>query len=147
MSRIRFTLAQLMGVVVFIGFGLTALRNANEFWASATYTLAFLLISGAPVGALARKGNARVVWAGVAAFGWARVVVGALPYIHLHDFGPTEPPILLTESGLDYVRQYISPSLSTDHAKVSYSLEIIFLGIAGSLVGQLFAGKHEQPNV
>jgi hypothetical protein len=32
MRRLRFTLAQLMGVVILIGFGFAALRNANDIW-------------------------------------------------------------------------------------------------------------------
>jgi len=40
MNRFRFTLAQLMAIVLFIGFGFAALRNANALWASATFSLA-----------------------------------------------------------------------------------------------------------
>ena len=42
MSRLRFTIAQAMALVIFVGFGFAALRNAEEFWASATYTVARL---------------------------------------------------------------------------------------------------------
>jgi hypothetical protein len=70
MSRLRFTLAQLMALVIYLGFGLAALRNANPFWAGATYTLAIITIAAAPLGAYARRGTARLTWAGFAVFGW-----------------------------------------------------------------------------
>ena len=69
MTRHRFTLAQLMAIVLSVGFGFAALRNANELWASATYTLAFLMNLVATLGALARKGRARLAWVGFAVFG------------------------------------------------------------------------------
>ena len=90
MNRLRFTLAQLMAVVLFIGLGFAALRNADDFWASVTYTLAFLMISVAALAALARKGRVRLVWAGFAMFGWARLLVGALPQFGL---GYQVPPM------------------------------------------------------
>jgi hypothetical protein len=69
MRRLRFTIAQLMAIVIFIGFGFAALRNADEFSASATYTRAITLITAAPIGAFARKGKARATWASFGAFG------------------------------------------------------------------------------
>jgi hypothetical protein len=67
MTRLRFTLAQLLAILLYLGFGFAALRNADEFWASAAYTLAIILIAAALVGALARKGGARTTWIGFGA--------------------------------------------------------------------------------
>lgn len=50
MNRFRFTLAQLMAIVLFIGFGFAALRNANALWTSATFSLAILTVSVALAG-------------------------------------------------------------------------------------------------
>ena len=151
MSRLRFTLAQLMTIVLFIGFGFAALRNPNEFWMSATYTLAFLMISVAPLGALARKGRDRMAWAGFAVFGWARLLVGALPYLTDHAYGQIPSPKLLgfaylmpsflTRAGGLFPRGY-----SPDHARVLASLEIILFGLVGAIVGRLMAGRDEPPN-
>ena len=69
MTRLRFTLAQLMAVVLFIGFGFAALRNANGLWASATFSLAILTVSVAVAGACSRQGRARMPWAGFAVAG------------------------------------------------------------------------------
>jgi len=146
MSRFRFTLAQLMAIVLLVGFGFAALRNAAEFWASATYTLAFLMISVAPLCALARKGRDRMAWVGFAVFGWARLLVGALPYLTDHAYGQIPSPKLLgfaylMPSFLTFPRGY-----SPDHARVLASLEIILFGLVGAIVGRLMAGRGEQPN-
>ncbi len=56
MTLLRFTLAQLMAVVLYLAVGFAA-RNADEFWASAAYTLAISLIAAALVGALTFSGG------------------------------------------------------------------------------------------
>ena len=73
MNRLRLTIANLMIVVLYAGLGFAALRNADEFWASATFTVAILAVSAAVVGVVARKGRARLTWLGFAVFGWASV--------------------------------------------------------------------------
>jgi hypothetical protein len=143
MTRLRFTLAQLMAIVLFIGFGFAALRNPNDFWMSATYTLAFLMISVAPLGAIARKGRDRMAWAGFAVFGWARLLVGALPYLTDAYSVQIPSPRLLTTLGFAYLMPW---GYSSDHARVSASLEIILFGLVGAIVGRLMAGRGEQPN-
>ena len=60
-----------MTFILLVGLGFAALRNANQFWANATYTLAFISILVALLCAFARKGKARMTWAGFAVFGWA----------------------------------------------------------------------------
>ena len=64
MSRPRFTTAQSMVVVIYVGFGFAALRNADGLWPSATFTLAVIMVTVAFVGALAREGNFGRAWAG-----------------------------------------------------------------------------------
>jgi hypothetical protein len=136
-----------MAIVLFIGFGFAALRNADEFWASATFTLAFFMISVAPLGALARRGRARMSWAGFAVFGWASLLVRSLPEFYSRTFGMVHVPTLLTERGFDYLASYVSPGgISTDHVQVFHSLEIIFFGLVGAIVGRLMAPRNEQPN-
>jgi hypothetical protein len=147
MSRLRFSLGQLIAVVIFSGFGFTALRNTDWFWANAAYTLAFLSISFAPLGALARRGAARMVWAGFAIFGWARLLIGVLPDIHTHHFASLPSPSLLTYSGFDFLMRYLSPGgFDIPHAQVIYSLEIILFGLIGSIVGRFLVVKNEEPN-
>ena len=57
MTRPRLTIAQLMTLILFVGFGFAALRNANQFWASATYTLAIISILVALLCAFALQGQ------------------------------------------------------------------------------------------
>jgi hypothetical protein len=45
MTRPRLTIAQSMAIVLFLGFGFAALRNADAFWASVTFSLAIISVS------------------------------------------------------------------------------------------------------
>ena len=150
MSRLRFTLAQLMAVVLFIAFGFAAMRNADAFWARAAYTLALLAISAAPLGALARKGRARMAWAGFAVFAWTRLLVGALPHFRdqVFGFGPIPSPGSLAESGYEFLLPYlrINPSPGQVDAQVFCSLEIVLYGLVGAIVGRLLAAQEERAN-
>ena len=148
MTRLRFTLAQLMAIVLYVGFGFAALRNADEIWASAAFTLAFLMVSVASLGALARKGRARLTWAGFAVFGWFRFLVGALPLTNSSVFGPTSSPGLLSEQVLMHLMPYLMPpgGFTSFQAQVFISLDIIHFGLIGAIVGRLMAGKDERPN-
>jgi hypothetical protein len=148
-----------MAIVLFIGFGFAALRNADEFWASATFTLAIVTISAAGVGAIARKGRMRMPWAGFTVFGWAYLLVDLLPPRPDGGFanGPIPRPLLLIEWGIARLQPYINPSslggtptpggLSLfPYDQVSHSLGIILFGLIGAVLGRLLAVKDERPN-
>src|SRR5262249_4779035 len=70
MSRLRFTIAQAMALVLLAGIGFAALRSASVLWASAVFTLTVTVLSAALLAAMARRGRARMTWAGFALFGW-----------------------------------------------------------------------------
>lgn len=74
----RLSIAGLMALVVFFAVAFAALRNATEVWASATFTVALVLIAVAPVCAFAGGGRARLAWAGFACVGWACLLVWLL---------------------------------------------------------------------
>ena len=81
MIRLRFSIAQLMAVILYVGFAFAALRNANDIWASATFSLAVVLVAVACAGAYARREKGYVSWAGfataaVTSSGSARIVTG-----------------------------------------------------------------------
>ena len=158
MTRLRFSIAQLMVCVLVAGFGFAALRNADPFWANASYTLAVVLIATALVGALVRKGRARAAWTGFAVFGWCELLV-----VHLPDwgsggfgFGPIYKPILLIESGIASLQPYIKPfppgvtggSAAGDflqpYEQVSFSLGIILFGLVGAIIGHFLAAKDDR---
>jgi hypothetical protein len=136
MTRSRLTLGQLMAVVVFVAFGFGALRNANEIWASGTFTLAFLMISVAPLGALARKGRARMAWAGVAVFGWSRLLVGTHRLSDNSIFGPIPSPGLLSERGFALLLPYLLTPGDGGflQSQIVTSMDIILWGFLGRLI-------------
>jgi hypothetical protein len=152
MTRLRFTLAQLVAVVLFIGFGFAALHNADEFWASATYTLAITLIAASLVGAIVRRSEARATWAGFAVFGWTYLLVVRLPPCDTGGlgFGPIPTPNLLIEWAIGRLQPYIYPTLGgrdlTPYEQVSHSVGIILFGLLGAVVGRLFVTKDEPPH-
>jgi hypothetical protein len=149
MKRLRFTLAQLMAVVLYVGFGFAALRNADELWASLTFTLAIITISTAFVGAFARKGRARTTWCGFAVFGVAYIVIALLPDRSFAGSVPIPWPILMIELGMAYLQPYIHPLPPpwTEYEQVSHSLGIILFGLVGAVLGRLVAVKDDRPEL
>ena len=158
MTRFRFTITQLMAVVLYVGLGFAALRNADEFWASATFTLAVVTISAAGVGATARKGRARTPWIGFMIFGWAYLLIDLLPSRPNGSFadGPIPQPLLLIESVIEMLQSYINSSAMKlapiptrgglslyPYDQISHSLGIIVFGLIGAVLGRFIAGKDE----
>ena len=98
MNRLRLTIANLMIVVLYAGLAFAALRNADKFWASATYTLAILAVSAAVVVAVARKGRAG--WrANSPACGYPRCSMGCLGEDGNIAFTAT-PPLVAPSTGV-----------------------------------------------
>jgi hypothetical protein len=100
MSRLRFTLAQLMAVVIFAGFGFAALRSATPRWSSVVFTLTVAVLLAAILAAIARRGRARIMWTGFALFGWFYLGTTFGPWAAGN--GVTAPPYL-TKWALDYL--------------------------------------------
>jgi hypothetical protein len=153
MSRPRHSIAQLMAVVIFVGIGFAALRNANVYWASATFTLAIVLIAATLVGAIVRKGRARATWTGFAVFGWLYLLIELLPPRTTGSlgFGPIPWPHLLIAWGIAWLTSYSYPSApgGTDplsHEQVSHSLGIILFGLVGAVLGRLLVVKDDRPD-
>jgi hypothetical protein len=153
MSRPRLTIAQLMIVILFVGFGFAALRNANPFWASATYTLAVFSISVALLCAFARKAKARMTWAGFAVFSWAYLLIDLLPNrsVGALGAGPIPRPSLIIEWGTACLQPYIHPFAPgtydwASYDSVSHSFGVILFGLIGAVMGPLVAGIDDRPN-
>jgi hypothetical protein len=144
MTRLRFTLAQLMAIVFYIGFGFAALRNADAFWASATFSLAIITVSVALAGACARK-DGRMSWAGFATAGGIRLVIWlSTPQTVGSLNGPPHPLLY----GL---QEYINPMASGGGRFIAYnqicnSLDIIFLGFVAAALSRFVAVKDDRPN-
>ena len=79
--RMRFNIASLLVVVVFVAVGVAALRESSDLWESGifTLTLAALLIS--ILLAANRTESRRAFWIGFALFGWAYLGFALVPSI------------------------------------------------------------------
>jgi hypothetical protein len=156
MTRLRFTLAQLMALVLCLGLCFAALRNADPFVASVTFTLTTLTISTALVCALIGKGRARTAWIGFAVFGWAYLLIDLLPPRDAGRLpsGPVPWPPRLIEWGLTRLQPYLWPvppkvyaqDYLTAFEQVSHSLAIILFSLLGAVLARLLASKEARPN-
>ena len=149
MRWLRFTIAQLMVLVFFVGVGFAALRNSNAFWASAMFTVAVITVSIALAVAAHSKGKARVAWAGYAVAGWACLVIW-LATQNTVGF-VSGPPRMLVYWELLRLQPSIQPMASGGepfiaYAQISHSLEVIFLGLAGAVLGRLLGLKDDRSN-
>ena len=145
MNRLRFTLAQLMVIVLFIGSGFAALRTADALWASVALSLAILTVSVALAGACSRKVGARMPWAGFGIAGGLCLVIwlstsSTIGYVN----GPPYPLLY----GL---QPHINPEASAGrpfiaYTQISHSLDVVILGCLGAIIGRLLAATVEQPN-
>ena len=106
MNRIRLTLAGSMGLVLFLGLAMVALRDASSAWAGFFLLFTLALLTLALVGAIFRRRSARAFFVGFALLGWGYMIlvsdqwwVGptASPKWQKPDF----PPDLITTRALD----------------------------------------------
>jgi hypothetical protein len=81
MRRPRFTIASLLGIVLFLAVGLAGLRAATDAWDSGVLgvTLTILLVSVLLF--IHRTGIKRAYWLGFSLFGWVYLVMGLVPPI------------------------------------------------------------------
>ncbi|REJ66591.1 MAG: hypothetical protein DWQ31_14190 [Planctomycetota bacterium] len=70
MSGIRYTIRDLMVLMVLVALGLTALMNAGPIWASLFTGIVVVFLMFATLAALVRRGRVRAGWTGFAVFGW-----------------------------------------------------------------------------
>ncbi len=68
--RIRFTLRQLLGLVVYVAIACAGLLHPTANMASAVFTLTATLLFVGVLAAVGRKGSARAFWIGFAVAGW-----------------------------------------------------------------------------
>jgi hypothetical protein len=144
MRRLRFTIAQLMGIVILIGLGFAALRNANEIWASATFSVAIVSVSVAIAGAWSRNAGARMPWAGFGIAGGLCLVIWLWTYSQVdHSYGPPYYPLI------HRLQPYINPQASAGpeivaYTRIAHSLDVVLLGWVGAVFGRFLAVKDER---
>ncbi len=101
MKRSRLSILGMMAVIVLIAVALAALRSPTILGASLIFTATVAFLATAVLGAIARRGRARVAWAGVAVFGWAYLAMSFGPFPNGN--GVTCPPFP-TQLFLEYLR-------------------------------------------
>ena len=79
MARPRFTIAGLLGMVVFLAVGLAALRAATDAWDSGVFGVTLTLLLTSLLLAVHRTERRRAYWIGFALFGWAYLVMSLVP--------------------------------------------------------------------
>jgi hypothetical protein len=101
MNRPRISLAGLMVLVVVLGFGFAALRDASETWAGIVLLLTLGLLGVSILGVVYRREARRAWWVGFALFGWGYVALTLAPW--------SKPEKLPSRVPLDYLYAWISP--------------------------------------
>ena len=118
------------------------LRNANEFWASATFSLAIVSVSVALAVACACQGQDRLSWAGFAAAGVA--CLGVWLFAQGDVLGP---PRALPFLGFQLLLPYVNPAAEQGggpmiyYTQVTNSLQTIVFGLVGAILARLIAPK------
>jgi len=69
MKRIRFTIASLLVVILFVGVGFAALRESSDLWDSGLFTVTLGILLTSILLAVHRQESKRAFWLGFALFG------------------------------------------------------------------------------
>jgi hypothetical protein len=94
MRHFRFTIANLLLVVLFVAVAFVALRRADDLWDSALFSLTLGLLLASVLLALHRAEGRRAFWLGFALFGGAYLGASLIPPVEAR---------LLTTRGLAYL--------------------------------------------
>ncbi len=94
MRRIRFTIASLLVVVLFLAVGFAALRESSDLWDSSIFTITLSVLSLSILLAVHRTDTRCAFWLGFALFGWAYLGLSLIPSIESR---------LLTTKGLAFL--------------------------------------------
>jgi hypothetical protein len=77
----RFKIRTMLGVVVFVGIAVAALRAADDAWDSSILGLTLLILLTAILLVVHRTDHRRAYWLGFALFGWAYFLASLIPPI------------------------------------------------------------------
>lgn len=81
MPRFRFSIASLLGLILFVAVGIAALRAASGPWDSAMFGLTMLILMSSILLVVHRRGDRRAFWVGFALFGWIYLAGSLIPPI------------------------------------------------------------------
>ncbi len=79
MRRFRFSIASLLGVILFISVALAALRASTDAWDGSLLGLALTVLLTATLLAVHRRGRKRACWLGFSLFGWVYLLASLIP--------------------------------------------------------------------
>jgi hypothetical protein len=113
MKRLKISILALILVTVACALAFTAVKTASDFWLSALYTFATVLLLAAVIAARFRRGNEKAFWFGFAVFGCGFFVLGMGPWPVPTDGGPNDMRIplnrhLLTSRLIDFLVPYLT---------------------------------------
>lgn len=167
MNWIRFHLASVMALVLFVAVSLAALRSASPAWASMLFTLATALPLAAILKAVSCRGVERLPWIGFAIFGlgylsvtfhsWLNQGTGlrfplTLPAVALENFAPYTNPAVADSIAM------ITPPVAgggraaarrLEQQRSAYlsccgSLSTLFFALLGAILGRALATSSRQ---
>src|SRR5262249_54477144 len=75
----RFSIASLLGVILFISVALAALRASTDAWDGCLLGLAVMVLLTATLLAVHRRDRKRAYWLGFSLFGWVYLLVSLIP--------------------------------------------------------------------
>ena len=81
MRRLRFNIANLLGVILVLGVGFAALRESSDLWESGVFTLMLAALLISILLAVHRTESRRAFWIGFALFGWIYLGLSLVPSI------------------------------------------------------------------
>jgi hypothetical protein len=79
MKRLRFTIAGLLVMVVFVAVGIAALREATDLWDSGVFGVTLVLLLGSVLLSVHRTAERRAYWLGFALFGSVYLALSLVP--------------------------------------------------------------------
>ena len=82
--RLRYTLRQLLGLVVLVALAVPALVYPSLWWAAAWLSGCLLMLGVSLLGIVNRDADRRAFWIGFALFGWAYVILLYGPVLDRH---------------------------------------------------------------
>jgi hypothetical protein len=147
----RLGIAGLMTLVLGIAIGLAALRNANRWWASGTYTAAISAVALAILLAAISSGRSRSVSTGFAVFGLTYLLSDSRPPRVVNGFGmgPQSHPRFIVEQAFTLLQPHLKPMPQGSmqdfihYDQVSHALAILLFGVLGAVLARFAAKRRD----
>jgi hypothetical protein len=99
MRNLRFNIASILGVIMFLGVGFAALKESGDLWESGIFTLTLGVLLVSILLAIHRSEARRAFWIGFALFGGGYLAISLISSIESR---------LLTAKGLAYLDRKLS---------------------------------------